>query len=61
MKLFYITDAQYIAICCALLVSVAVNLVIFWRWLARKFPGLIYEEEEPEQEKRPTSKYFINL
>ena len=61
MNLFYITDAQYIAICCALIISLITNIIILFHYLAQKFPGLFFEEEEPEQDNRPKSKYFINL
>ena len=37
------------------------NIIILFHYLAQKFPGLFFEEEEPEQDNRPKSKYFINL
>ena len=59
--ILYITMGRLLAICAGLIISVIINALVLLRYLAQKFPGLFFEEEEPEQEKRPQSKYFINL
>lgn len=52
---------RLLAICGGFTLSILINIIILFYYLAQKFPGLFFEDEEPEQDNRPKSKYFINL
>lgn len=60
-QLLYISMGRLLAICGGFTLSILINIIILFYYLAQKFPGLFFEDEEPEQDNRPKSKYFINL